>query len=78
MTGCNFFDDEWNGEEDLPFTPIPNKFYTSLAKLTDEEYGRLVRWSQAYFMTGEELPLSGTEDMVAGIFKADVGYYVSK
>ena len=45
----------------MNYTPLPHEFLEEMEELTDEEYGRLVRWGQHYHITGEKLPLPGNE-----------------
>lgn len=43
------------------YTPIPFEFLEEMEELTDEEYGRLIRWGQHYQSTGEIAELTGNE-----------------
>ena len=45
------------------YTLIPNEYLDTMKDLTDEEYGRLMRWCQAYSETGSEdrVELTGRE-----------------
>lgn len=45
----------------MNYTPVPHEFLDELDCLSDEEYGRLVRAMQGYFMDGREPELPGQE-----------------
>lgn len=45
----------------MNYTPIPNEFLEEMGDLSDAEYGRLIRWCQAYITTGEQVELRGNE-----------------
>lgn len=57
------------------YTPIPTSFKDELSELTDEEYGRLIRWLQS----GEtdKAGLTGNERYVADMCRRQVEYFTS-
>ena len=38
----------------MNYMPLPYEFFEETEALTDEEYGRLIRWGQRYALTGEQ------------------------
>lgn len=45
----------------MNYTPVPHEFLDELDCLSDEEYGRLIRAMQGYFMDGQEPEFPGQE-----------------
>lgn len=45
----------------MNYTPVPHEFLDELDCLSDEEYGRLIRAMQGYFMDGQAPELPGQE-----------------
>ena len=56
------------------YTPVPNEYLYTMEDLTDEEYGRLMRWCQAYCETGEDdrVELTGKERLFRETCMADL------
>lgn len=43
------------------YTPVPHEWLEEMEELSDEEFGRLIRFCLAYAVKGEKLPLIGNE-----------------
>lgn len=59
----------------MNYTPLPFDFLEEAADLTDEEYGRLIRWAQRYQQTGEVGELLGNERFLARRLKMQIDRY---
>lgn len=59
----------------MNYTPLPFDFLEEAADLTDEEYGRLIRWAQHYQQTGEVGELPGNERFLARRLKMQLDRY---
>ena len=44
------------------YTPVPDEYMEEMAKLTNEQFGRLIRACMTYSITGEFPPLNDPED----------------
>lgn len=58
------------------YTPIPFEFLEEMEELTDEEYGRLIRWGQRYQSTGEVTELTGNERFFAKRMQMQIDRFV--
>lgn len=59
----------------MNYTALPFDFLEEAADLTDEEYGRLIRWAQYYQQTGEVGELPGNERFLARRLKMQIDRY---
>lgn len=59
------------------YTPIPFEFLKEMEMLTDEEYGRLIRWGQHYHATGEITELPGNEKFFQNRMQMQIDQFVS-
>lgn len=59
----------------MNYTPIPFDFLEEAEELTDEEYGRLIRWAQRYQQTGEAGELLGNERFLARRIRMQIDRY---
>ena len=56
----------------LYYTPIPYNFLNDMGKLSDAEYGRLIRWCQNYSITGEAPELKGNEKFYTDMCRREI------
>ena len=61
----------------MNYTPVPDDWLEEMDMLSDEEYGRYIRWCQHYRITGEMLDLFGNERYFAKRGKMQVDRYVA-
>lgn len=62
----------------MNYLPIPNEFLEEMSELSDEEYGRLIRWAQTYQLTGNTGDLPGNERFYAKRVRMQVDRYSQK
>ena len=53
-------------------TPIPHEFLEEMEELSDEEFGRLIRWGLTYHITGNMSELLGNEKFFAKRVKMQI------
>ena len=61
----------------MNYTPVPFEFLDEMEDLTDEEFGRLIRWGLRYQSTGEVLELQGNERLFRKRIQNQIDRYVT-
>lgn len=61
----------------MNYMPVPFEFLEEMEDLSDEEFGRLIRWGIRYQSTGEIVELIGMERVFRNRIKKQVDRYVA-
>ena len=61
----------------MNYTPVPDDWLEEMDVLSDDAYGRLIRWCQHYRITGETQELTGDERFFAKRVKMQIDRYVA-
>lgn len=62
----------------MSYMPVPFEFLEDMEDLTDEEFGRLIRWGLMYQTTGEVRTLEGNERFFRAMVKNNIDRVVAK